>query len=77
MLTGSAGWQVKEAAMFIHITDTDDLICYGSTCSPVLLHFPRMETHELSCCDLRAAFSLLGSILHTLLCSAMQMFPET
>lgn len=82
MQTASAIWQVNWAAMFINITETDDLIHYGNNCSPVPLRFPDLS-REGKCrsfpasCGLRAAFSLLGSILHTLLCSAGQMLQET
>lgn len=82
MQTASATWQVKQAAMFINVIQTDDLIHYGSNCSPVPLRFPDLDCKG-KCAGfsasrgVRAAFSLLGSVLHTLLYSAVQMFQET
>lgn len=82
MQTASATWQVKQAAMFINVIETDDLIHYGSNCSPLPLRFPDLNckgkrTGFSAFRGVRAAFSLLGSILHTLLYSAVQMFQET
>lgn len=67
--------------MFIDVTETDDPIRYGTSCSPVPLHFPNL-TREGKCegfpapRGLRAAFSLLGSILLSLSCNTVQMFRE-
>lgn len=82
MQTASATWQVKQAAMFINVTETDDLIHYGSNCSPVPLRFPDLgckgkRTGFSASRGVRAAFSLLGSVLRTLFYSAVQMFQET
>ena len=57
--------------MFINVIETDDLIRYGSDCSPVPPRFPHLgregkRTGFPASRGLRAASSLLGSILHTL-----------
>lgn len=72
----SSLWQAGYAAMLLKVTQTADLIHYGSSFSPVPLCSLEEKCMALPMPrGLRAVFLPLGSILHTL-CHTVQMYQQ-